>query len=67
MAMHDNPRHRAWTVVPLAAIGVFAVAFLAALWDLTAHSNRDAAAGLVLAPIGALSWAWVYRQIRRDN
>lgn len=67
MAMHDNPRHRAWTAVPLAAIGVFAVAFLAALWDLTAHGNQGAAVGLVLAPMGALSWVWVYRQIRRDS
>ena len=67
MAMYDNPRHPGWARGALAAIGVCALAFAAALWDLTAHGNRDAATGLVMAPMGALAWVWVYRQIRKDS
>ena len=67
MTMYDNPRHRAWTAVPLAVIGFCLLMSLVCVYDLNVHGNQDAWAGIVLPPIAALSWAWVYRQIKRSN
>jgi hypothetical protein len=64
--MATDPHHKTWTRVPLAAIGVYLVVTLIAVYDLTANGSQDAWTGIVIAPLGALAWIWVYRQIKRS-
>lgn len=65
--MATDPHHKTWTRVPLAAIGVYVLVTLVAVYDLNVHGNQDAWTGIVIAPMGALAWTWVYRQIKRSN
>jgi len=64
--MHGDPNSPAWTRVPLALIALFVVVTVIAIYDFTANGNESAMTGIVGSSIGALAWAWVYRQIKRS-
>ena len=65
--MHANPGHPAWRRVPLAVIALFVVVTGIAVYDLTVNGNQGAWTGIIMAPLGAAAWTWVYRQVRSSR